>query len=226
MRFPLVPCALLALSGLAVPPARCADAPPADPRARELIATLGLSPLPGESGYLAVIGHSSLEVSIGGRTLPAHGRVYYLLTQEKPINYLHWLAPDDTHILIEGGPVDYYLFHPDGSVEVKRLGRDAAAGETVLVSNPGNSWKALKLAPGARYALMVNILTPEWTADRCVIGAGKDWMARYQGKAPWATPTLLRELIGPNFKDAAHATVIKLESDGTYNRPTDPSLIR
>ena len=25
---------------------------------------------------------------------------------------------------------------------------------------------------------------------------------------------------------AAHATVIKLESDGTYNRPTDPSLIR
>ena len=25
---------------------------------------------------------------------------------------------------------------------------------------------------------------------------------------------------------AAHATVIKLESDGTYNRPVDPSLIR
>lgn len=191
---------LLASSLLSAPVGRAEGPTPSDPRAAALIASLGLKPLPGESGYLAVIGHSSLEVTVGGRTLPAHGRVYYLLTRETPVNYLHWLAPDDTHILIEGGPVDYYLFHPDGSVEVQRLGRDAKAGETILVSNPGNSWKALKLAPGASYALMVNILTPEWTADRCVIGAGADWIARYAGKAPWATPSFLRELIGPNFK--------------------------
>jgi hypothetical protein len=27
---------------------------------------------------------------------------------------LHWLEPDDTHILVEGGPVDYFIFHRRG----------------------------------------------------------------------------------------------------------------
>jgi len=32
------------------------------------------------------------------------------------------------------------------------------------------------------------------------IGAGAEFLARYTGRAPWATEAMLRELIGPNFR--------------------------
>lgn len=182
----------LALS--AQPPA------PANPRARELIATLKLEYLPGESGYFGLLGQSAQQVTQDGHALAAQSRIYYLLTAEAPVNYLHWLAPDDTHILLEGGPVDYFIFHPDGQVEKATLGHDAAAGQQLVVAIPGNSWKALRLHPGASHVLLVNVLSPGWTPDRVKIGAGLEFLARYTGRAPWATDAALRELIGPNFQ--------------------------
>ncbi len=182
-------------------------APPARPapegsvaRANELIATLHLSVLPCESGYLGLIGQSAQTVQVDGRKLAVQSQVYYMLTRDLPVNYLHWLAPDDTHILIEGGPVDYFIFHPDGRVEKIVLGRDVAAGERPVVAVPGGCWKALRLHDGANYALMANALSPEFTPDRVRIGEGAAWVKRFAGAAPWATPEFLREMIGPNRK--------------------------
>ena len=103
-------------------------------------------------------------------------------------------------MLLEGGPVDYFIFHPDGTVEKITLGRDAAAGQQLVVAIPGNCWKALRLHPGAGYVLLANILSPGWTPERVKIGAGADFLARYTNRAPWATGAALRELIGPNFQ--------------------------
>jgi predicted cupin superfamily sugar epimerase len=171
-----------------------------DARARELIETLHLKVLPGESGYLGLIGDSAQKVQIDGRMLKVQSQVYYMLTRDKPINYLHWLESDDTHVLIEGGPVDYFIFHPDGHAEKVVLGRDVNAGERPVVAVPGGCWKALRLHDGARYALMANALSPEFTADRVKIGAGEEWVKRYAGAAPWATQENLRSLIGPNWR--------------------------
>jgi len=170
-----------------------------DQRARELIRTLKLSVLPKESGYLGIIGRSAQMVTVDGRALAVQSQNYYMLTRDLPINYLHWLAPDDTHILIEGGPVDYFIFHPDGRSEKVTLGIDLAAGQRPVVAVPGGCWKALKLHKGASYALMANTLSPEFTPDRVKIGAGADWIKRYANSSPWATPEALRQLIGPNF---------------------------
>jgi len=182
-------------------------APPAPPapegsaaRARELIETLHLTVLPRESGYLGLIGQSAQTVQVEGRPLAVQSQVYYMLTRDRPINYLHWLAPDDTHILIEGGPVDYFIFHSDGKVEKVVLGRDVAAGERPVVAVPGGCWKALRLHDGVQYALMANALSPEFTPDRVRIGEGEAWVKRFGGKADWATPAFLREMIGPNWK--------------------------
>ena len=123
-----------------------------------------------------------------------------MLTEELPINYLHWLAPDDTHVLIEGGPVDYYIFHPDGHVETVAVGMDVARGERPIVAVPGGCWKALVLRKGAHYALMANALSPEFTPDRVRIGESVEWIKRYAGAAPWATPDFLKMLIGPNLQ--------------------------
>lgn len=185
--------ALIGLSAFAAAPTG------SDARAHELIAALGLKPLPKESGYLGLIGESAQKAAIDGRSLAIQSQVYYMLTRDKPINYLHWLAPDDTHILIEGGPVDYFIFHPDGKVEKVVLGRDVAHGERPVVAVPGGCWKALKLHDGVSYALMANALSPEFTPDRVRIGAGPAWIKRFAGASSWATPQKLRELIGPNW---------------------------
>ena len=170
-----------------------------DVRARELIRTLNLRLLPKESGYLGIIGRSGQTVTVDGRTLSVQSQNYYMLTRDLPVNYLHWLAPDDTHILIEGGPVDYFIFHPDGRAEKVILGMDLAAGQRPVVAVPGGCWKALRLHDGVSYALMANTLSPEFTSDRVKIGAGAGWVKRYANSAPWSTPEALRELIGPNW---------------------------
>lgn len=172
---------------------------PSDARARELIRALKLEVLPKESGYLGIIGKSAQTVTVDGRALAVQSQNYYMLTRDRPVNYLHWLAPDDTHILLEGGPVDYFIFHPDGRAEKVTLGLDFAAGQRPVVAVPGGCWKALRLGDGARYALMANTLSPEFTPDRVKIGAGADWVKRYAGSASWATPNTLRDLIGPNW---------------------------
>lgn len=176
---------------------RAEPPPPAAVRARELITTLKLEYLPGESGYFGLLGRSALSVEQGGRKLAAQSRIYYLLTAEAPINYLHWLASDDTHVLLEGGPVDYFIFHPDGSVAKITLGRDLAAGQQLVAAIPGGCWKALRLHPGAGYVLLANVLSPEWTSDRVKIGAGPDFLARFTGAASWATADFLRGLNVP-----------------------------
>jgi hypothetical protein len=170
-----------------------------DTRVREIIQTLHLTVLPKESGYLGIIGVSAQKATVDGRALAVQSQNYYMLTRERPINYLHWLVPDDTHILIEGGPVDYFIFHPDGHAEKITLGMDLAAGQRPVIAVPGGCWKALRLRDGASYALMANTLSPEFTADRVKIGAGPEWVKRFANAAPWATPQALRELIGPNW---------------------------
>lgn len=171
------------------------------PRALILITTLSLSYLPHESGYIGLLGTSPHRViTSSGSRLAAQSHNYYMLTKALDVNYLHWLASDDVHILIEGGPVEYFIFHPDGKAERVVLGRDFERGETAVVSVPGGCWKGLRLGEGVEYALMANVLAPEFAVERVRIGEGKEWVGRYAGKAEWATEGFLRGLIGPNWK--------------------------
>jgi uncharacterized protein len=168
---------------------------PEDARARELIVALGLRPLDGESGYFVEIGRSALNVTLRGRSLAAQSRIFYMLTRERPVNFVHWLASDDTHVLLEGGPVDYFVFDPDGGVSKGTVVEDAIRR---VFTVPGGSGKALRLHPDARYALLVNVLSPEWTEDRIRLGKSTDCLDPYVGRAPWATRSFLRDLIGPS----------------------------
>lgn len=195
-------------------------------RADFLIETLGLTYLPKESGYIGIVGRSCHNVTPAPATpntseanipsvftrsakpLAAQSHNYYMLTEKFPVNFLHFLDPDDTHVLIEGGPVEYYTFipprHPSLSgrreaespiAEKITLGRDYLAGQTPIVSVPGRCWKALRLCEGADYALMANVLAPEFTEDRVKIGAGQEFIDMFEDTAAWATVEFLRSLI-------------------------------
>ncbi|MDE3104969.1 MAG: cupin domain-containing protein [Acidobacteriota bacterium] len=199
----VVVAAVLAIASVAVSRAEGprADRPLAEStRARQLIRQLQLHVLPRESGYLGIVGISAQQAQVHGRSLAVQSQNYYMLTRELPINYLHWLEPDDTHILVEGGPVDYFIFCPGQPARKQTLGMDLAHGERPIVAVPGGCWKALQLRPGAAYALTVNTLSPEFTPDRVRIGEGAAWVQQWAGSAPWATPEFLRTLIGPNWK--------------------------
>lgn len=195
--------------------------PPAPPlnflaaltRAATLINTLALTYLPKESGFIGILGKSSQLVktttssAADGRDLAAQSHNYYMLTADYPINYLHWLESDDTHVLVEGGPLDYFIFHPevggvDARVEKVTLGTDVENGQRPIVAVPGGCWKALKLAEGVAFALTVNVLSPEFTEDRVRIGESDNWIGSYVGKTKWATRDFLRELVGPNLKQS------------------------
>jgi uncharacterized protein len=197
-----------------------------------LIKTLGLTYLHRESGFIGILGrscqyvtvekpptdgkHNTAEASIVPnlsklpKPLAAQSHNYYMLTSEYPINYLHFLAPDDTHILIAGGPVEYYIFTPPGhpsrdsslnpyvaaAASKTILGRDYLAGQVPIISIPGGCWKALRLCEGVEYALMANVLAPEWTKDGLKIGAGQGFVEMFNGRAEWSTEKFLKGLIG------------------------------
>jgi predicted cupin superfamily sugar epimerase len=181
-------------------------------RMNSIIERFNLIELPAESGLYQLIDHSSLQVSLPSRTsnltLRAQSHIYYMLTYLHPnkphlaYNYLHLINDaDDLHILVEGDSVDYYLFYNDGHVEHKVLGHDYAAGEVPIVTTPGTiASKALRLRHGKNgFAFIVSVLTPEWSADRCKIGAGQSFLDLYVGKEEWCTKEFLKELIGPNW---------------------------
>ena len=100
--FSAVGLALAVLSAFAVH-AQAAPEIGSEARASELIRLLQLHVLAKESGYLGIIGVSAQKVALSGRLLAVQSQNYYLLTRGRPINYLHRLISDDTHILIEGG---------------------------------------------------------------------------------------------------------------------------
>lgn len=167
----------------------------------EIKKLLGLEPLEGgESGLIKKIATSALKVRQKCKAFKANSSIYYMLTKEYPINYLHWLAMDDIHIICKGGSLSYYVFNEDGTSKQHTVGSDIARGELLTLAIPAGSWKALKLNDGVEFALMVSVLTPEWTKKRVVIGAGREFIEKYKYTSEWATPEFLMELIGPNFK--------------------------
>jgi predicted cupin superfamily sugar epimerase len=174
-------------------------------RAQQLIQTLGLRHLNAEAGLFSVIRVSDLEVTASDGKSPASNAIYYMLTPNEPINYVHRLFSDDYQTLIEGGPADYYLFYADGSVAKYTLGRDISKGQVMLVPSPAGTAKAIVLHDGAGYLLVSSILSPAWSPQRSRIGGDEAFVKKYANQADWAMPTFIKHLIGPNFGHALGA---------------------
>ena len=164
---------------------------------------LGLQYLDHESGLYSVEHISEIEVQSNLGPSPASNCIYYALTRDHPQNHLHWLGPDDHHILIQGGPADYFLFYPDGSLEKKTLGLNLAEDQRPIIIAPGGCGKAVRLHDSADLLLVGSVVTPAWTPNRVTFGADQTFIDQYTEKAEWATPELLKSLIGPNWKEGS-----------------------
>ena len=157
---------------LTPPPDDC----PAEPRKRltvnasDIIARLGLTPLPIEGGYFVETYRSGEIVPAGA--LPArYGRdkafstaIYFLLTPDT-FSAMHRLRSDEVFHFYRGDPVRMLHLRPDGGHQILTLGGDVTAGESPQIVVPAGTWQGCRLVEGGCYALMGTTVAPAFDSE-------------------------------------------------------------
>lgn len=133
----------------------------------ELIARLGLEPLPGEGGYYRETWRA--DESVAPSALPPRYRgeralgsaILYLLTSDPDsFSALHRLPTDEIYHFYLGDPVELLLLHPGGKVDVVTLGPDVLAGERVQLVVPRGVWQGSRVHAGGEWALLGTTMAP------------------------------------------------------------------
>jgi hypothetical protein len=125
---------------------------------RQLIETLDLQ-AHIEGGYFRRTYQSDLTVAAAQGDRPVLTSIYYMLTDDSPIGYLHRNKSDIVHYFHGGSPLTYWLLHPDGRLERSLLGSDLAQGQRLQLLVPGGCWKATELESG-EYGLLSEAVAP------------------------------------------------------------------
>jgi predicted cupin superfamily sugar epimerase len=123
--------------------------------AAEIIARLGLKPLPVEGGYFAETYRSAR--TFDGRS--GGTAIYYLLTPDT-FSALHRLRSDEVFHFYLGDPVRQLQLRPDGTGREFVLGGDLSAGQVPQLVVPAGVWQGSVLEPGGRFALMGTTMAP------------------------------------------------------------------
>jgi predicted cupin superfamily sugar epimerase len=125
----------------------------------QIIARLGLEPHPLEGGYFRRTYESDLYLTTSGRRRRILSSIYYMLTSDSPVGYLHRNRSDIIHYFHSGSSIRYLIVSPDGEAEEKTLGCDIAKGELPQLLVQGGYWKASRLGSG-EYGLISEAVTP------------------------------------------------------------------
>src|SRR5690606_19668486 len=94
-------------------------------RADEVIALLGLEPLPGEGGWFR---QTWIAPGVEHGATPVGTAIYYLVTPDS-WSALHRLQDDEVFHFYLGDPCTMLMVSPDGELQDIRLGSDIGAGE-------------------------------------------------------------------------------------------------
>ena len=125
----------------------------------ELIAALELEPHPLEGGYFVRTYESETGFGIGSERRRLLTSIYYLLSSDNSIGYMHRNRSDILHYYHMGEPASYILISPGGEVLEKRLGPDINNGEQLQLLVPAGYWKASELRSGD-YSLISEAVSP------------------------------------------------------------------
>lgn len=85
--------------------------------------------------------------------------IFYLLTDDSPIGYLHKNTSDIIHYFHGGSPLSYVIINPDGKLETKVLGADLDKGQQLQLIVRGGCWKASELTTG-EFGLISEAVSP------------------------------------------------------------------
>ena len=103
-----------------------------------------------EGGYFAETYRSDLTVPTdrveSDRNISTS--IYYLLTDDRPIDHLHKNQSDIMHYFQAGSAITYLLVSPQGELTKVKLGLNFSDGATAQLLVPGGYWKAAVLESG------------------------------------------------------------------------------
>lgn len=114
-----------------------------------------------EGGYFAEIyrSHEQIATPRDGNLRNLCTSIYYLLTADRPIDYLHKNKSDIIHYFHGGDPITYIVIYPEGEVKTQKLGFNLKAGEKPQLLVEGGCWKTAFLEKG-EYGLLGEAVAP------------------------------------------------------------------
>jgi uncharacterized protein len=127
---------------------------------RQLIEKLSLEPHV-EGGYFSRTYRSNLKTGVPYDSKPRYllSSIFYMLTDDSPIGYLHRNRSDIIHYFQGGSPLTYLILHPDGELERKILGTDFKQRHQLQLIVRGGCWKATQLETG-EFGLVSEAVSP------------------------------------------------------------------
>lgn len=136
--------------------------------AENIIAQLGLKPLPHEGGFFRQTWIAPLQP---GETRAAASAIHYLITRDS-FSALHRLAMHETWHYYAGDPVRLVLLRPDEGIERVTLGGDVLTGQQPQCTVPAGIWQGARLVDGAKHgwALLGCTVTPAWDERDFTLG--------------------------------------------------------
>lgn len=148
--------------------------------AENIIAQLGLQPLPGEGGFYR---RTWTGPETAGRA--AGTAIYFLITPEG-FSALHRLATDEVWHFYAGDPVQLVLLDPATSrMRIVPLGADVLAGQIPQQAVPAGVWQGARLADGAGrgWALLGCTMAPGWVEREFILGVAAELTAAFPAVA-------------------------------------------
>jgi uncharacterized protein len=114
-----------------------------------------------EGGYFSRTYQSDLTTTVTDDNKPRYllSSIYYMLTDDSPIGYLHKNKSDIIHYFQSGSPLTYILISPDGELMKKILGTDLDKGQQLQLIVRGGYWKATELTSG-EFGLVSEAVSP------------------------------------------------------------------
>lgn len=127
---------------------------------QQLIKKLSLAPHI-EGGYFAKTYSSDLRTDMLGDSKPRCllSSIFYMLTDDSPIGYLHKNKSDIIHYFHGGSSLTYWILHPDGNLQKKILGANIGRGQQLQLIVKGGCWKATELETG-EFGLLSEAVSP------------------------------------------------------------------
>ena len=85
--------------------------------------------------------------------------IFYMLTDEGRKGSFHMNKSDIVHYFQGGSTLTYYIIHPDGQLEIVKLGSNLADGDVMQMEVKGGCWKGTYLPEGA-FGLLGEAVAP------------------------------------------------------------------
>ncbi|MDY6785880.1 MAG: cupin domain-containing protein [Cyanobacteriota bacterium] len=145
----------------------------------ELIQKLSLQTHP-EGGYYSETYRSELNIKTDrvGQQRSAMTSIYYLLTDDSPIDYFHVNQSDILHYFHSGSPITYFLIDPQGNLQTYKLGLNLNNREVPQLLVPGGYWKAAVLEEG-EFGLLGEAVAPGFDFRDMEFGRSDDFRQRF-----------------------------------------------